>query len=99
MTLHREMLSDPNRFFPTTHRDVLNKIGLLSLNRGINEARDAADSAAKILQRELDATHPDSRQAKVWRHIFEALNFVKTLPLVASAIKVGEALKALWPFA
>lgn len=34
VALHREFMSNPSRFFPNTHRDIVNRIGLVSLNRG-----------------------------------------------------------------
>ena len=35
VALHREMISAPERFFPNTHQEMRNRIGLLSLDRGI----------------------------------------------------------------
>ena len=55
VALHREMASDPSRFFRSTHRDVTNRVGLLSLNRGINDAETVARVSAEVLAKELDA--------------------------------------------
>ena len=53
LPLHREMVSQPGRYFPNTYQDMRNRVGLLSLDRGINEAVVVARVSAEILAREL----------------------------------------------
>ena len=51
VALHREMSSAPARFFPNTHQEMRNRIGLLSLDRGINDAGTVARVSAEMLAR------------------------------------------------
>ena len=55
VALHRQMTTEPDRFFPSTHEDVVNRVGLLSLERGINDAATVARASAEMLARELEA--------------------------------------------
>ena len=55
VALHREMATQPSRFFPSTHTEVMNKVGLLALDRGINDAGTVAQVSAEMLARELEA--------------------------------------------
>ena len=98
VALHREMASEPRRFFPRTHHDVMNRVGLLSLDRGINDAASVARVSAEMLSRELEASSlPEKRTNVMWR-LVAAWQFAKALPIVASAIKIIEWVKGLIPF-
>lgn len=58
LALHREMLDIPNRFFPKSHQDVINKLSLVSLNSGINDVDYAARAASDLICGELAAESP-----------------------------------------
>ena len=98
VTLHREMVSAPGRFFPNTHSEVMNRVGLLSLDRGINDVGAVAQVSAEMLAKELDAIPLSDQSMNVKRRLAAAWQFVKALPFVASAIKVIEWVKGLLPF-
>ena len=98
LALHREMTSAPARFFPNTHSDVINRIGLLSLNRGINDAGAVAQASAEMLATEFEAKPPEIESAHPIRRMAAAWQFVRALPIVASAIKVVEWARSLLPF-
>ena len=98
VSLHREMVAEPGRFFLCTHHEVVNRVGLLSLDRGINDADAVARVSAEMLAKELEAvplpeqrTNPKGRLAAAWQ-------FVKALPIVASGIKIIEWVKGLLLF-
>ncbi len=96
VALHREMLSNPDRFFPHTHEHVLNKIGMASLDRGINEAGVVALAAAEMIERELsDAPQRDWR-AKAGHRLNVAWRFAISLPPVAAAIKIIEFVRSFF---
>ncbi len=98
VALHREMASDPSRFFPNTHQDVTNRVGLLSLNRGINDAETVARVSAEILAKEFDAIPLSDQSMDVRRRLVAAWQAMKALPVIASAIKIIEWAKDLLPF-
>ena len=98
VTLHREMVSDPSRFFPNTHQDVTNRFGLFSLDREINAPEAVARVSAEMLARELDAIPPTDQSMNVRGRLVTAWQAVKALPVIASAIKIVEWAKALLPF-
>ena len=100
VALHLEMMSNTDRFFPNTHPEVKNKLGLLSLNRGPVEPESAALAAAEIISEEIGAAEPDPEQpirpTNPLRRLGRAL---KELPLVLTAIRIFESLRGLIPFA
>jgi hypothetical protein len=98
VALHREMASEPRRFFPSTHHDVMNRVGLLSLDRGINDAATVARVSAEMLSRELEASPLPEKRTNATRRLVAAWQLAKALPIVASAIKVIEWVKGLLPF-
>ena len=98
VALHREMATEPGRFFPSTHRDVTNRVGLLSLDRGINDAGTVARVSAEMLAGELEAIPLHEQGTDARGRLASAWQFVKALPYVASAIKVIEWVKGLLPF-
>ena len=96
VALHREMLSDPVRFLPHTHSKVLNRIGMVSLERGINEAGVAAATAAEILERELQAVPASGWVARIGRRLSSAWRFANSLPPIAAAIKIVEFFRSFF---
>ena len=98
VTLHREMVSDPSRFFPNTHQDVTNRFGLFSLDREINAPEAVARVSGEMLARELDTIPPTDQSMNVRGRLVTAWQAVKALPVIASAIKIVEWAKALLPF-
>ena len=98
VALHREMASDPGRFLPNTYRDVRNRVGLLSLNRGINDAKTVARVSVEILAKEFDAVPIAGRSMNVRRRLVATWRAVKALPVVASAIRIIEWARDLLPF-
>lgn len=96
VTLNREMMSQPNRFFPNTHPNVINRLQTISLNRGIGDAKTAAQAAAEMMSRELDASTKISPKSKI-RWLFAIISkSVKSIPLTSAAIKVFEYFKGLF---
>ena len=99
VALHREMVPAPNRFFPNTYQDMRNRVGLLSLDRGINEAAVVGRVLAEMLAEELDAIPLPDQSTSIRRRVATAWQAVKVLPIVASAIKIIEWARGLLPFA
>ena len=98
VALHREMVSNPSRFFPSTYRDVMNRTELFSLNRGINDPEVVARVSAERLARELDAIPLPDRSMNARRRLALAWQAMKALPVIASAIKVIEWARDLLTF-
>ena len=98
VALHREMSSNPCRFFANTHQDVMNRVGLISLNRGINDTTTAARVSAEMLARELDTSPAPEQRSEGKRRLATGWQFVKALPIVASAIKIIEWVRGLLAF-
>ena len=94
--LYREMLSEPDRFFPRTHSDVTNRMEMLSLNRGINETAIVVRTAVELLERELGAIPTVNWAGKAGRQLANAWRFTRTLPIVAAGIKVFEFVRSLF---
>ena len=98
VALHREMVTEPDRFFPSIYCDVKNRVGLLSLNQGINDAGDVAQVSVEMLAEELEAVPLQEQPTNAKRRLAAAWQFAKALPIVASAIKVIEWVKGFLPF-
>ena len=98
VALYRKMMSDPVGFFPRTHSDARSRIGLLSLNRGVNKVEAVAQTAAEILRKELDTTTTLDRPIKVKARWAKVKQFLTGLPVVAAAIKIVEFLRGALPF-
>ena len=96
VALHREMLSDPRRFLPHTHSDALNRIGMISLDRGINEAGAAAVAAAEILERELQAAPARGWRIRVVRPLVRVWRFTSSLPPIAAAIRIADFFRSFF---
>ena len=99
VALHREMVSAPSRFFPSTHQGMRNRVGLVSLDRGINDAETVARVSAEMLAKELDAILLPGRSTSIRRRLATAWETTKALPVIASAIKIIEWVRGLPPFA
>ena len=98
VALHRELATEPERFFPCTHQEVLNRVELFSLNRGINDVGAAARVSAEMLAGELEVLQLPEQSSTAKGRLAAAWQFAKALPIVASAIKVIEWVKGLLPF-
>ena len=98
VALHREMISAPERFFPNTHQEMRNRIGLLSLDRGINDAGTVAQVSAEMLARELSANWPSDQTRHIRQRLATVWQAAKALPVLASAIKILEWVRSLLPF-
>ena len=92
------MATQPSRFFPSTYTEVMNRTGLLSLDRGINDAGTVAQVSAEMLARELVAVPLAEQPTNAKRRLIAAWQFVKALPIVSSAIKIIEWVKGFLPF-
>lgn len=98
--LHREMMSAVDRFFPNTHYQIQNRMGLFSLNRGPIEPESAALVAAEMLSNEFSAGQPEPCQSMRTTNPLRRLGIVlKELPMISAAIKIVEFLRNLLPFA
>ncbi len=99
VALHREMVSAPSRFFPSTHQGMRNRVGLVSLDRGINDAETVARVSAEMIAKELDAILLPGRSSSIRRRLATAWETTKALPVIASAIKIIEWVRGLPLFA
>ena len=98
VALHREMVTEPDRFFPSTYRDVMNKVGLLALDRGINDAGSVAQVSAEMLAREIEVVPQADQPTNVKQRLAAAWQYVRELSVVASAIKIIEWVRGFLPF-
>ena len=95
VSLHREMLSEPSRFFPGTHQGVRNRVDLLALDRGINQPESVARVAVEMLARELKATASGEQSANVRGRLAVVWRAVKELSVVAAIIRIFESAKGV----
>ena len=93
VALNREMMSQPSRFFPHTHQDVINRIQMLSLNRGVSDVKTVAQTAAEMMAKELGTAKKGSRKPQIRRFFAIVLSGLKSLPLASAAIKILEFIK------
>ena len=98
VALHREMISAPERFFPNTHQEMRNRIVLLSLDRGINDAGSVARVSAEMLARELSTNLPSDQPVHIRQRLATVWQGAKALPVLASAIRILEWVRSLLPF-
>ena len=98
VALHREMLSNPDRFFTNTHQIVKNRFGVFSLEREINDPEAVARVAVEMLASELDTIPPTDRSMNIRRRLVTAWQAMKALPVIASAIRIIEWARSLLPF-
>ena len=99
VTLHRGMVLSPGRFFPNTYEDSRNRLGLISLDRGINDAETVARVSVEMLSQELSSIAPSDQSIGFTRRLLVAWQATKTLPVIASAIRIFEWAKGLLSFA
>ena len=92
VALHRELTSNPRSFFPKTHADVINRIGLIGLNRGINDVGAVARTAAEVLEREFSTETQRYWRTRVKKRVIDVWQYTKTLPVLASVIKIVESI-------
>ena len=90
--LHKEMMSNPRRFFLHTYCDVINKTGLMGLNRGVNDAEGAAQVAVELIEKELSSVPQETWQARATKPLVRAWQFAKALPVVSATIKIIESI-------
>ena len=76
-----------------------NRFGLLALEREINTPEDVARVSAEMFARELDAISLADQPTRIRRRLVTSWRAVKTLPFIASAIKIIEWARGLLPFA
>ena len=98
VALYRGMVSELSRFFPDTHQELGNRIGLLSLEQGINDAGMVARVSAEILAKEFSAVSSSDQPMHIWQRLATAWGALKTLPILAAAIKILEWVRGLLPF-
>ena len=98
VVLHRELVSNPGHFLMNTHQSVKNRFGLFSLDREINDTETVARVTAEMFARELDAIPLTDRSMNAKRRLIAALQAMKALPIIASAIKIIEWARGLLPF-
>ena len=96
VALHREMMSDARWFFPNNHSEVKNKLGLISLNRGLVEPESAALAAAEMLAGELRHDQPLPECTRSSGLLRRTWNILKELPVAAAAIRIVESLRNLF---
>ncbi len=94
--LHREMMTAPGRFFPAMSSIIINRIGTLSLNRGVNEAAVVARSAAEILGGELQVGPWEPGHTRLKRRLRKLWRSLATLPIVAAAVKIVEFVRGFF---
>lgn len=98
VALHRELATEPERFFPCTYQDVVNRVGLFSLDPAINDVGAAAQVSAEMLAGELEVLQLPKQSSTAKGRLTAARQFAKALPIVASAIKIIEWIRGLVPF-
>ena len=97
VALYKCMMSNPERFFPNTHLDVKNSIGMISLINSVNNVDSTAQVAAGLLARELNATKTKHRRMKgVRNQLYSRLKLIRSLPVIASGVKLFEFIKGLF---
>ena len=68
LQLHRELLVDPRSYFPSTHREIMNRIETLSLNQSDQDVATVAKRVVETLEMELSGTVSDLKHdAKPFR--------------------------------
>ena len=96
VALHKQLTTVPSRFFPNTHQSAINRIGMISLNRGTQNIEDAARVAVEMIDRELDAISVSGWRAKAKSSLSAIRNTCKTLPMASSAIRIVDFIRGLF---
>ena len=98
VALHKRMLTEAEKFLPHTHEQAVNRMGMLSLDRGVNEPGTVARIAADMLENELRSPLPESGQTRLKSKLTHLWQVAKALPILSAAIKLLEAAWRLLPF-
>lgn len=98
VALHKRMLTEVDKFFPRTHAQVNNRIGMLSLDRGINDPATVARVAADILENELRSSMSASGRKRLKSKLTYLWQAARSLPILSSVIKLLESAWRLLPF-
>ena len=98
IALLREMMSDLEPLFPSTHREAINRLGLLTMDRGINHPTDSVRTAAEILEREVALGAEETHAPKAGGRLNRVARGLGELPLVAAAIKIIEFIRGVLLF-
>ena len=98
VALYWNLTSEPCRFFPTTGQDMVNRIDLLSLERGINDVPDVARMAAEMLAKELASAPRVERPEGEKGRLRRAWEFTREISVVASLVRFVAWMKDLIPF-
>ena len=94
--LHREMMTDPGRFFPATSSSVINEIETLSLNRNITEVSIVVRTAVEILGRELQVGSIERGGTGLKRRLKKLWLSMAALPIVAAGLKIVEFVRGIF---
>lgn len=98
VALHKRMLTEIEKFFPCTHAQAVNRIGMLSLDRGINDPGTVAVLAAEMLENELHPPMSALGRLRLKSKLTYLWQAAKSLPVLSAAIKLIEAAWRLLPF-
>ena len=98
VALHKKMRITPSRFLPNTFQNARNRLGLLSLDRGINEAVSVSRVSAEMLAKEFDVIPRSHQSTSVRRRLVALCQAMKALPVIAAAIKIIGWARGLLPY-
>ena len=98
VALHKRMLTEVEKFFPRTHAQAINRIGMLSLDRGINDPGIVARLAAEMIESELRPPMRASGRLRLKSKLTHLWQVARSLPILSAAIKLLEAAWRLFPF-
>ena len=96
--LLREMMSHLEPLFPSTHREAINRLGLLTMDRGTNHPTDSVSTAAEILEREVAVGEEETHAPKAGGRLNRVARGLGELPVVAAAIKIIEFIRGVLRF-
>ena len=97
VALHKRMLTEADKFFPRTHAQVVNRIGMLSLDIGINEPGVVARVAVDILENELRSSMSASGRNRLKSKLTYLWQAARSLPILSAVIKLLESAWRLIP--
>ena len=98
VALHKRMLTTCDEFFPRTHAQAVNQIGMLSLDRGINYPGIVARLGAEMLENELRSSLSVSGRMRLKSKLTYLWQVAKSLPILSAAIRLLETAWRLLPF-
>ena len=98
VALHKEMATELSRLFPSTYAEVMNRIELLALGRGISDAGTVAQVSLEIFVRELEAVPLAGQPTDTKGRLTAAWLFIRELSVVvAPTIKNVEWVNGFLP--